>query len=520
MLFNSYGFLFVFLPLTLIGFFAIGKRGHHRVAIAWLVGTSLFFYAWWNPAYLGLLLGSIILNYALGVALGSETHEPARKTTLIFGLAVNLGLLGYYKYANFFVDNVNMLLGDLFDLETIILPLAISFITFQQIAYLVDAYRGESREFNFLHYCLFVTFFPQLIAGPIVHHKEMLPQFARDSLYTLNVRRHAVGFTIFTIGLFKKVVLADGIAAYANSAFQAADSGLALTLFEAWVGALAYTLQLYFDFSGYSDMAIGLARMFGIKLPLNFNSPYKATNIVEFWRRWHMTLSRFMRDYIYIPLGGNRRGLWRSQVNLMLTMLLGGLWHGAGWNFVLWGGLHGLYLIVNHVWRTLFGGKLLQSRGARFFAWFVTFLAVVIAWVPFRAETMTGACNIWLGMLGANGISLEPEALWMSGNLGVWLQQRGVTFDGLLSHLGGVQTVPAIAWVLSLLVFVLLMPNTQQLMRNYHPAFETYKGEIARLRWRWLEWRPIWGWAYACMLLFVFDVLSLSKVSEFLYFRF
>ncbi|WP_347258205.1 MBOAT family O-acyltransferase [Methylocaldum sp.] len=520
MLFNSYPFIFLLLPISLFVFFAIGSRGHHRVAIAWLIGVSLFFYAWWNPAYLGLLLASILFNYALGVSLSGEGHSSEKKWLLIFGIAANLSLLGYYKYANFFVDNINFIFGDILGVETIILPLGISFITFQTIAYLVDAYKGETKEYNFLHFCLFVTFFPQLIAGPIVHHREMMPQFARNDLYQLSVRRHAVGFTIFTIGLFKKVVLADGVAAYATPAFHAADSGIALTFFEAWAGALAYTLQLYFDFSGYSDMAIGLARMFGIRLPLNFNSPYKSTNIIDFWRRWHITLSRFMRDYIYIPLGGNRKGPTRRHANLMIAMLLGGLWHGAGWNFVVWGGLHGFFLIVNHVWRSLFGGRAAASRMGKAFGWTLTFVAVIAAWVPFRAETITGTKSIWLGMIGANGVSLEPEALRVLGRFGEWLQGLGVTFDGVFAHVAGAKPEMAGAWLLALSIFVLFLPNTQQLMRNYHPAFETYKGEIQRLRWRWMEWRPTVIWANLTMLLFVFDVLSLTKVSEFLYFQF
>ncbi|MGR9037820.1 MAG: MBOAT family O-acyltransferase, partial [Gammaproteobacteria bacterium] len=375
MLFNSYGFIFLFLPVVLTVFFMIGKKEHHSIAIAWLVGASLFFYAWWNPAYLGLMLGSILFNYAIGISLSSDEFKSSRKGILIIGITANLALLVYYKYANFFVDNLNALFGRFLYLDTVILPLAISFFTFQQIAYLVDTYKGETKELNFLHYCLFVTFFPQLIAGPIVHHREMLPQFERDSLYSINVKRHAVGYTIFAFGLFKKLVLADGIAAYAIPAFQAADAGIQLTLFEAWTGALAYTFQLYFDFSGYSDMAIGLAMMFGIRLPLNFNSPYKATNIIEFWRRWHMTLSRFMRDYIYIPLGGNKKGLVGRHLNLMITMLLGGLWHGAGWNFMFWGGLHGFYLIANHFWRSFFTGKAATSGMGRGFGWLLTFVA-------------------------------------------------------------------------------------------------------------------------------------------------
>jgi alginate O-acetyltransferase complex protein AlgI len=333
MLFNSYTFIFIFLPITLLVFFSIGGKGHHRIAIAWLVAASLFFYGWWNPAYLSLILGSILFNYAVGVALSnlqaqSSASHLTKKIILSFGILVNLFLLAYFKYANFFVDNLNSLSGSNFHLQTIILPLAISFFTFQQITYLVDAYKGETREYNFLHYCLFVTFFPQLIAGPIVHHREMLPQFVKNTIYKFNHQHLAIGLTIFFIGLFKKVVLADGVAVYATPVFEAAEQGVMLTFFEAWAGALAYTFQLYFDFSGYSDMAIGIARMFGIRLPLNFNSPYKSVNIIEFWRRWHITLSRFLRDYLYIPLGGNRKGKFRRYINLMITMLLGGLWHG------------------------------------------------------------------------------------------------------------------------------------------------------------------------------------------------
>jgi alginate O-acetyltransferase complex protein AlgI len=270
MLFNSYLFIFLFLPLTLIAFHLIGKQGHHRIAVAWLVGASLFFYGWWNPAYLGLILFSIIFNYSVGVSLGSSPESPQKKPILVLGVVANIGLLGYYKYANFFVDNVNLLTDSNMVLHDIILPLAISFFTFQQITYLIDAYRGDTREYNFLHYCLFVTFFPQLIAGPIVHHKEMLPQFARDVIYRLRAEHLAVGLTIFAVGLFKKVVIADGISVYATPVFDAAEVGVMLTFFEAWGGALAYSFQLYFDFSGYSDMAIGLARMFGISPPTEF----------------------------------------------------------------------------------------------------------------------------------------------------------------------------------------------------------------------------------------------------------
>jgi len=346
-----YEFLLLFLPVVLIGYYLIGSRQHHRLASSWLLAASLFFYGWWNPVYVVLILFSIIFNYALGLSLASG--EKKQRVLLSFGIIVNLSLLAYFKYTVFILDNVYGLLDMNFDLPDIVLPLAISFFTFQQIAYLVDAYQNKTKEYNFLQYSLFVTFFPQLIAGPIVHHREMMTQFAKNSTYCFNAKMLELGLAIFTLGLFKKVVIADGIAAYSTPVFNAATSGMALTFFDSWTGALAYTFQLYFDFSAYSDMAIGIGLMFGIRLPINFFSPYKAVNIIDFWKRWHMTLSRFLRDYLYIPLGGNRKGSTRRYFNLMVTMLLGGLWHGAGWTFIIWGGLHGIYLAINHVWHGL-----------------------------------------------------------------------------------------------------------------------------------------------------------------------
>ena len=303
MLFNSYEFIFVFLPIVLFGFHLIGRRSHYRVAVAWLVGSSLFFYGWWNPYYLGLILFSILFNYSIGISLcNNSNYKLSRKGVLTIGIVTNLVLLGYFKYANFFINNINLVTDINIVNYDIVLPLAISFFTFQQITYLVDAYQGKSKEYNFLHYCLFVTFFPQLIAGPIVHHKEMLPQFAKDVIYKLNSKNIVIGVTIFSLGLFKKVVFADGISAYSTPVFNAAEYGEVLTFFEAWSGVIAYHFQIYFDFSGYSDMAIGLARVFGIRLPLNFNSPYKATSIIDFWRGWHMTLTRVIRDYLWYPI--------------------------------------------------------------------------------------------------------------------------------------------------------------------------------------------------------------------------
>jgi len=492
MLFNSYEFILFFLPVTLLVFFRIGGQARHKLAMLWLVCCSLFFYAWWNPAYLGLILASILFNYAVGIILGSHPEGRRKKTYLTLGIGCNLALLAYYKYAGFFVENVNNLTGTSFNPGVIALPLAISFFTFQQIAYLVDAYRSETREYNFLHYSLFVTFFPQLIAGPIVHHKEMLPQFGKNAIYRANDMHIAVGLTIFVIGLFKKVVMADGVAAYATPVFSAAEKGAALGFQDAWLGTLAYTLQLYFDFSGYSDMAIGLARMFGIRLPLNFNSPYKAHNIIEFWRRWHITLSRFLRDYLYIPLGGNRKGKLRRHVNLMVVMLLGGLWHGAGWTFVIWGALHGAYLIINHAWHTvkrLIGLKSGKTGNlGKNLSRAITFLAVAIAWVFFRSDSLAGATNMLSSMTGAGGIA-------------------------------GTHIVPvdALYWIGALLAIAWLAPNTQQMMRRYKPALETYRGEIEPTR---MELAFSAGWAGLVSILAIYSLIHVSTAGEFLYFNF
>lgn len=488
MLFNSYEFILLFLPITLLVFHLIGKQGERRLAIAWLVGASLFFYGWWNPAYLILMLFSILFNYGIGISLGLS-RVFSKKIILAFGIIVNLSVLGYYKYANFFVDNLNAISNADIVFEQVILPLAISFFTFQQVAYLVDTFKGETREYSFLHYCLFVTFFPQLIAGPIVHHKEMLPQFEKDSLYRLRADNLAIGFTIFAIGLFKKVMIADSISAYATPVFSAAEIGVVLTFFEAWTGSIAYSLQLYFDFSGYSDMAIGLARMFGIRLPVNFSSPYKSTSVIEFWRRWHITLSRFLRDYLYIPLGGNRGGKLKRHKNLMITMILGGLWHGAGWTYIIWGGLHGLYLLINHSWvefrRLLFNGRKYPDI-FRKIGWILTIIAIVIAWVPFRAESFEGAISILTSMSGLNGI-------------------------------GGDSPKQFIIAIILLIITTIIPPNTQQIMKNYTPVLESH--DIDQVN-KYLQWKPTALWSIAVSLIFITSLFSLSEKSEFLYFQF
>jgi len=498
MLFSSYVFLLLFLPITWIGFEVVRTRVGERESLAWLVAASLVYFGWWAPKYLVLLGFSLGFNYAVGLYVGSERARATRKLGLTVGVVTNLALLAWFKYANFFVDTVNALTGADLVLQKIVLPIAISFFTFQQIAYLVDAFRGLAKEYRFIDYTLFVTFFPQLIAGPIVHHGEMLPQFKDRAADRDRTADLAIGTSIFVVGLAKKVILADTLAAYADPVFTVADAGTAVSTAEAWIGILAYTAQLYFDFSGYSDMAIGIGRMFGILLPLNFHSPYRSTSVVEFWRRWHMTLSRFLRDYLYIPLGGNRKGRIRRYVNLMATMLLGGLWHGAGWNFVLWGFLHGAYLMVNHAW---FGftkrtGVLTRWQGAsrRFVAMAATFVAAMIAWVPFRAVTFDGAGRVLQGLIGLGGDAVT-----------------------------GVSAAAAAPWIAGALLLAWFAPNTQQIFARYEPALEFRDAD----RWPATEpaplpitWRPNLAWAVVIAVLLVVALAQIARGTTFIYFQF
>jgi alginate O-acetyltransferase complex protein AlgI len=498
MIFNSYEFILLFLPLVLAGFFVLGHQGQHRAAVVWLVASSFFYYGWWNPSYLVLLALLILFNYATGMYLVG-TNRPTRRAVLIAGIVVNLATLAYYKYVIFFLQSFHALSGETVTLSPIVLPLAISFFTFQKVAYLVDAYRGEAPAYRFADFCLFVMFFPQLIAGPIVHHKEILPQFADKRVFRFDATNLSVGITIFVIGLCKKVLLADSLAEIGNPVFAAANDGLFPTFAESWIGALAYTLQLYFDFSGYSDMAIGIARMFGILLPLNFNSPYKADNIIDFWRRWHITLSRFLRDYLYIPLGGGRRGSVRRHANLLITMLLGGLWHGANWTFVFWGGLHGLYLVINHAWQALgksFGFATATSRWwTRYPSRVLTFFAVVVAWVFFKTETFNAASHMLQAMFGLQGFRTSAT----------------------LFRLGDAYYVP-----LGILI-VGLLPNTQQFMSAFRPALEFDQSAVAvvgRSKSFWPTWQPRAAYAVLLAIALVSALIWLPRATDFIYYQF
>lgn len=512
MLFNSSEFLFLFLPIVLLVFVFLSRTGSTQAQIIWLIIASLVFYGSWNPAFVGLIVLSVLVNFFIGRALAAGKAES--RGWLSAGVIFNLGLLGYFKYAGFFIENLNGLGLWLIPLPDIVLPLAISFFTFQQIAYLVDVSRGECEEYQFLHYALFVLFFPQLIAGPIVHHREMMTQFEklrrREDLWP----DIAIGLTIMSIGLFKKVVMADSLAQYADPLYAAAAQGAPINSIDSWIATFSFSLQIYFDFSGYSDMAIGSARLFGIRLPENFRSPYKAASIIDFWRRWHMTLSRFLRDYLYIALGGNRHGSGRRYLNLFATMLLGGLWHGAAWTYVIWGGMHGLYLSVNHAWRTITSNLGMQD----FFSspWltplyiFVTYIASALAFVVFRAADVQSAIAIVVP--GFTGFSLQSAPLLNQTSSESLLGQY-------FAAMGMEQSYLPVYTLLAVSAFVCWsLPNTQEYMRRYDPVIGgEYPTRTGLAGW---QWQP--GLAAACIIavMLSFSLLSLSAVTEFIYFQF
>ncbi len=482
MLFNSYEYIFLFLPVSLIVYFILNYRKLTLASKIWLVLASLFFYGWWNPKYLPLIIGSILFNYAVGRLLAKGGRGPGlRKTALALGIAGNLGLLAYFKYTDFFISNINQLSGVNVPLMHIVLPLGISFFTFTQIAYLADTYSGMVTEYGLINYSLFVTFYPHLLAGPIIHHVEMMPQFDRIKNKVLNYKNLSLGLFLISLGLFKKVIIADRFAIYADNGYSHAHL---LNFLEAWITTLSYSLQIYFDFSGYTDMAIGSALLFNIRLPINFNSPYRALHIQDFWRRWHITLSRFLRDYIYIPLGGNRVSEPRVYGNLVITFLIGGLWHGAGWTFVLWGGGPGL-AIVGHRWGKSFGIAL-----PRILAWFLTFNFVNFAWIFFRAKDVHDAIYVIKGMLGLNGVLLPAGLAPMFS----FLMSSGVKFGK------GDWDITIAAFLLIFLILSILFKNSNQMLDNFNPS-------VANLGFT--------------VILLVTSVFTLGSVrSQFIYFNF
>ncbi len=484
MLFNSLEFLFVFLPIVFFLYFYLNKKRLTIASKSVLVASSLFFYSWWNILYLPLILSSILVNYVIGSLLTSKNNLASKKTFLFLGISFNILLLGYFKYSDFLIENINTTLGTNLSLLYLTLPLAISFFTFQQIAYLVDSYKNKTKEHDFLNYIVFVTFFPQLIAGPIVHHKEMMPQFTHIKNKVINHKNIILGIFIFSIGLFKKVVIADTFSVWASVGF---DINQQLHFFEAWFTSLSYTFQLYFDFSGYTDMAVGLALLFNIKLPINFNSPYKSTNIQDFWRRWHITLSRFLRDYLYVPLGGSRVKNFRVYNNLMITFLVGGLWHGAGWTFIFWGFLHGIALIIHRIWTSV------GIRINRFFAWFITFNFINISWVFFRAREWEDAIKVTKGMVGLSGVMLPNKFRELLQFDGIYEIKFGDIYANFYSD------SEISIWIILGFYLVLFFKNSNEMLCQFKMSNQML-----------------------IFIAFIFSMglMNINKTSEFLYFNF
>lgn len=543
MLFNSHEFIFVFLPVTLAGFFLLGLSSRN-LALGWIITASLVFYAWWRPINVLIIAPSILVNFVLARWLLHLTAGKARaglaRLVLLLGIAFNVAFLGYFKYVNFLATAANDLIGTNFVLTQIVLPLGISFITFQKIAFLIDVHGRRISSFSLRDYGLFVLFFPQLIAGPIVHYREMMPQF-QQARCRWDKENIAVGLCLFVFGLFKKVVLADGISEHVSPIYEMASAGSEITLFPAWIAAIGFTLQIYFDFSGYSDMALGLARLFGVRLPANFDSPLKATNIIDFWLRWHMTLTRFLTAYLYTPLA-----LWLTRWRMakglpglagrapsvgaflqllvgptLLTMFISGLWHGADYLFILWGLLHGLLLSVNHAWRVFgprnWSNKEAYDRVMRPTGFVLTFLSVAVAMVLFRSANAGAAKELLQGIVGLNGISIPQTIYAQLGPLKGMLQ----SFVSASTVMSGQEFVLAIAWVGVLFLVAVLLPNTLQLTARYEPALGVLSKPAAPLSLlRALDWAPTVPWAVVMSSLVVAVVMRLGGKSEFLYWQF
>jgi D-alanyl-lipoteichoic acid acyltransferase DltB (MBOAT superfamily) len=543
MLFNSTVFLFVFLPVTLAGFYLLGSISR-RSAIHWLILASLLFYAWWRPVNVLIIAPSIIINYITArvlLWLNEDKGSPrVSKSVLLLGILFNVIFLGIFKYTDFLTGAINDVFGANLVLRHIILPLGISFITFQKIAFLVDVQAGKVRSFTFKDYCTFVLFFPQLIAGPIVHYREMMPQFHSISC-RFDKENFAVGLTLLSFGLFKKIILADKIAVLVTPLYQQAGTESGTTFLMAWMAAIGFTLQLYFDFSGYTDMALGLARFFGIRLPPNFDSPLRASSIIDFWLRWHMTLTRFLTAYIYNPiqLWLTRRRLAKGQRGLggpntqvgafilllmfptILTMFVSGFWHGAGYGFLVWGLLHGLYLAINHGWRVVaarvWPDRKSYVRVMRPVGWVLTFVSVTASMVFFRSPTLTSAIDIVKGLVGLNGIALPQGLFDHSGRLGGALQGLGVIAAQAWSIRDFVQLA---VWISVLMFIALACPNTLEIMSRYEPALgvkplPTQRGIVGVL-----QWNASLFWAIMVSGIAATAIVSISGPSEFLYWQF
>ncbi len=516
MLFNSNEFLFGFLPACLIAFHVLRRLGWYPASLACLLCFSLYYYASSSPQFALLFVGAICVNYMIGNYLTTRPSFALAAAAVI----ANLCVIAYFKYFAFGVAQVNFLLGMDLSVPAVVLPVGISFYTFQNITFIVDAYKRKVKEPNFIRYGVFVSFFPHLIAGPIVHHADIMPQFDRLEKNS-KVDDFAAGVCLFAIGMAKKTMIADPLGALGSPMFDGAAAGTDPNLISAWIGALAYTLQIYFDFSAYSDMACGLAMMFGIRLPINFFSPYKSGSIVEFWRRWHMTLSRLLRDYVYIPLGGNRSGPVCRYVNLLATMLIGGLWHGAGWTFVLWGGLHGVYLVINHTWSASFG----RTVKLGFLAPVLTFLAVLIAWVPFRSANLETTISIYSAMFGLGTIAIPLEAVDLVRGFGIDPAALGI---GVYAENFRVDYYFGVVTLMVAVLIAFLAPNSIEIMSPSRPVLYAEnllaeaEAKCSTASW----WRPKYsptllaGALTGVVLSIALIVINSAAQSEFLYFQF
>jgi alginate O-acetyltransferase complex protein AlgI len=545
MLFNSYEFIFVFLPVTLAGFFAIGIFSRSW-ALRWIIFVSILFYTWWRPLNVLIIAPSILINFALALSLErlavGEQRERTSRLVLLLGIAFNIAYLGYFKYIDFGRSTINDVFGTNLVLTHVILPLGISFITFQKIAFLIDVHAGRVKSFTFQDYCLFVLFFPQLIAGPIVHYREMMPQFKSASC-RFDKENFAVGLTLLSFGLFKKVVLADHVATVVTPIYDQAAGGGGISLLLAWAAAIGFTLQIYFDFSGYTDMALGVARFFGIRLPQNFNSPLKASSIIDYWLRWHLTLTRFLTAYIFNPLT-----LWMTRYRLakglpglsgqntttaafvyllvfplLVTMFLSGLWHGAGYGFVIWGVIHGFYLTINHAWRVirprLWSDRPSYEKVMNPVGWLLTFISVAVAMVFFRSPTITSAADLMNGLIGQNGVALPQTIYDHLGPLSGWLHRAGVASVSSDSW-SGQEFGRMVMWIFALMFIALACPNTLQILARYEPALGVRPRASADVGLKAAEWNTSLAWTVGISAITVISILSIREKSEFLYWQF
>lgn len=486
MLFNSYMFILLFLPLSVTGYYICGKSARYELQKLWLLGMSVWFYAYMHAGYALLLAGSILVNYLAVQRMSKQKSDAFRKLFLFLGIVFNIGVLFYYKYCNFFIDNINTIFDSNISLLNLLLPVGISFITFQQISYQVDCYKQEIQGYSLLEYALYILFFPKISSGPIILFRDFLPQIQKGEKEKANYNNLGKGLYLFAMGLAKKVLIADTFAKLVTIGFD--DVG-ALHTVSALGIMLCYSLQLYFDFSGYSDMAIGVARMFNITLPVNFASPYKARSVSDFWKRWHITLTHFFTQYVYIPLGGNRKGRARTCINVMLVFLFSGLWHGANWTFVVWGGLHGLILVLERI--TDHKIEKIPFVGRVF-----TFLFVNAAWVVFRADSLSDAGLFFSRIFVPGYGALESALLDAMNNL---VEVRVLSRLGFFALTDGIPVLPLILFITGSLFMVFATKNTQERVEKL-----CYNGKQRM---------------FAVALLF-WSIISLSSVNVFLYSNF